>query len=192
MVIAVYPGTFDPFTRGHEDLVRRASNIFDELVVGVAQSPNKRPFFALEERIHIAREVLGHYPNVRVEGFSGLLKDFVRKNNARVIVRGLRAVSDFEYEFQMAGMNRYLLPDVETMFLTPSDQYQFISGTFVREIAQLGGDVSKFVFRRWSGGWSRRSAVGMPSLTKRLKIAFWRERFRRSFQGRHHGAHDYR
>jgi pantetheine-phosphate adenylyltransferase len=126
--------------------VRRASNIFDELVVGVAQSPNKRPFFALEERIHIAREVLGHYPNVRVEGFSGLLKDFVRKNNARVIVRGLRAVSDFEYEFQMAGMNRYLLPDVETMFLTPSDQYQFISGTFVREIAILGGDVSKFVF----------------------------------------------
>jgi pantetheine-phosphate adenylyltransferase len=146
MVIAVYPGTFDPFTRGHEDLVRRASNIFDELVVGVAQSPNKRPFFALEERIHIAREVLGHYPNVRVEGLSGLLKDFVRKNNARVIVRGLRAVSDFEYEFQMAGMNRYLLPDVETMFLTPSDQYQFISGTFVREIAILGGDVSKFVF----------------------------------------------
>jgi pantetheine-phosphate adenylyltransferase len=112
----------------------------------VAQSPNKRPFFALEERIHIAREVLGHYPNVRVEGFSGLLKEFVRKNNARVIVRGLRAVSDFEYEFQMAGMNRYLLPDVETMFLTPSDQYQFISGTFVREIAILGGDVSKFVF----------------------------------------------
>jgi pantetheine-phosphate adenylyltransferase len=146
MVIAVYPGTFDPFTRGHEDLVRRASNIFDELVVGVAQSPNKRPFFALEERIHIAREVLGHYPNVRVEGFSGLLKEVVRKNNARVIVRGLRAVSDFEYEFQMAGMNRYLLPDVETMFLTPSDQYQFISGTFVREIAILGGDVSKFVF----------------------------------------------
>jgi len=146
MVIAVYPGTFDPFTRGHEDLVRRASNIFDELIVGVAQSPNKRPFFALEERIEIAREVLGHYPNVRVEGFSGLLKDFVRKNSARVIVRGLRAVSDFEYEFQMAGMNRYLLPDVETMFLTPSDQYQFISGTFVREIAILGGDVSKFVF----------------------------------------------
>lgn len=146
MVIAVYPGTFDPFTRGHEDLVRRASNIFDELIVGVAQSPNKRPFFALEERIEIAREVLGHYPNVRVEGFSGLLKDFVRKNGARVIVRGLRAVSDFEYEFQMAGMNRYLLPDVETMFLTPSDQYQFISGTFVREIAILGGDVSKFMF----------------------------------------------
>jgi pantetheine-phosphate adenylyltransferase len=144
MTVAVYPGTFDPFTRGHEDLVRRASSIFDEVVVGVADS--KKPIFSLEERIEISREVLGHYTNVRVEGFSGLLKDFVRKNNARVIVRGLRAVSDFEYEFQMAGMNRYLLPDVETLFLTPSDQYQFISGTFVREIALLGGDVSKFVF----------------------------------------------
>jgi len=146
MAIAVYPGTFDPFTRGHEDLVRRGSSIFEELVVGVADSPNKKPIFTLEERIQIAQEVLGHYSNVRIEGFSGLLKDFVRKNNARVILRGLRAVSDFEYEFQMAGMNRYLVPDVETLFLTPSDQYQFISGTFVREIALLGGDVSKFVF----------------------------------------------
>ncbi|VVD70311.1 pantetheine-phosphate adenylyltransferase [Pandoraea terrigena] len=146
MVVAIYPGTFDPLTRGHEDLVRRAAGIFDTLVVGVADSRNKKPFFTLEERIDIAREVLGHYPNVSVEGFSGLLKDFVRKHQARVIVRGLRAVSDFEYEFQMAGMNRYLLPDVETMFMTPSDQYQFISGTIVREIAQLGGDVSKFVF----------------------------------------------
>jgi len=146
MTVAVYPGTFDPFTRGHEDLVRRASSIFEELVVGVADSKNKKPIFDLQERIQIAQEVLGHYPNVRIEGFSGLLKDFVRKNNARVILRGLRAVSDFEYEFQMAGMNRYLLPDVETLFLTPSDQYQFISGTFVREIASMGGDVSKFVF----------------------------------------------
>ncbi|WP_374618781.1 pantetheine-phosphate adenylyltransferase [Pandoraea sp.] len=152
MVVAIYPGTFDPLTRGHEDLVRRAAGIFDKLVVGVADSRNKKPFFTLDERIDIAREVLGHYPNVSVEGFSGLLKDFVRKHQARVIVRGLRAVSDFEYEFQMAGMNRYLLPDVETMFMTPSDQYQFISGTIVREIAQLGGDVSKFVFpsvERW-------------------------------------------
>lgn len=146
MVIAVYPGTFDPLTRGHEDLVRRASGLFDEVIVGVADSKNKRPFFTLEERLAIATEVLGHYPNVRIESFSGLLKDFLRQNNARVIVRGLRAVSDFEYEFQMAGMNRYLLPDVETLFLTPSDQYQFISGTIVREIAVLGGDVSKFVF----------------------------------------------
>ncbi|MBS6359806.1 pantetheine-phosphate adenylyltransferase, partial [Burkholderia sp.] len=116
------------------------------LVVGVADSRSNKPFFSLEERLEIANEVLGHYPNVKVMGFTGLLKDFVRTNNARVIVRGLRAVSDFEYEFQMAGMNRYLLPDVETMFMTPSDQYQFISGTIVREIAQLGGDVSKFVF----------------------------------------------
>ena len=146
MVAAVYPGTFDPLTRGHEDLVRRASGLFDRLIVGVADSKAKRPFFSLEERLDIAREVLGHYPNVEVEGFSGLLKDFVRRHDARVIVRGLRAVSDFEYEFQMAGMNRYLLPDVETLFLTPSDQYQFISGTIVREIALLGGDVSKFVF----------------------------------------------
>ncbi|MBM3349224.1 MAG: pantetheine-phosphate adenylyltransferase [Betaproteobacteria bacterium] len=146
MTIAVYPGTFDPFTRGHEDLVRRASSIFTKLIVGVADSKNKRPIFTLEERIEIAKEVLSHNPNVEIAGFSGLLKDFAREHSARVIVRGLRAVSDFEYEFQMAGMNRYLLPDVETLFLTPSDQYQFISGTFVREIALMGGDVSKFVF----------------------------------------------
>jgi pantetheine-phosphate adenylyltransferase len=146
MTVAVYPGTFDPFTRGHEDLVRRASSIFGELIVGVADSRSKSPFFNLEERIAIAQEVLGHYSNVKIVGFSGLLRDFAREHNARVIVRGLRAVSDFEYEFQMAGMNRYLLPDVETLFLTPSDQYQFISGTFVREIASMGGDVSKFVF----------------------------------------------
>ena len=112
----------------------------------MADSRSKRPFFNLEERIAIAKEVLGHYPNVKIAGFTGLLKDFAREHQARVIVRGLRAVSDFEYEFQMAGMNRYLLPDVETLFLTPSDQYQFISGTFVREIATMGGDVSKFVF----------------------------------------------
>jgi len=146
MLIGIYPGTFDPLTRGHEDLVRRASSIFTKLIVGVADSKNKRPIFTLEERIEIAKEVLSHYPNVEIAGFSGLLKDFAREHSARVIVRGLRAVSDFEYEFQMAGMNRYLLPDVETLFLTPSDQYQFISGTFVREIALMGGDVSKFVF----------------------------------------------
>ncbi|WP_151448035.1 pantetheine-phosphate adenylyltransferase [Lacisediminimonas profundi] len=152
MVTAVYPGTFDPLTRGHEDLVRRASGLFDKLIVGVADSKNKKPFFTLDERLTIANEVLGHYPNVEVHSFSGLLKDFVRQHDARVIMRGLRAVSDFEYEFQMAGMNRYLLPDVETLFLTPSDQYQFISGTIVREIAIFGGDVSKFVFpsvERW-------------------------------------------
>jgi len=145
MVTAVYPGTFDPLTRGHEDLVRRASGLFDKLVVGVADSKAKRPFFTLEERLDIAREVLGHYPNVEVQGFSGLLKDFVRIHDARVIVRGLRAVSDFEYEFQLANMNRQLAPDVESMFLTPSEKYSFISSTLVREIAALGGDISKFV-----------------------------------------------
>ncbi len=152
MIVAVYPGTFDPLTRGHEDLVRRAATLFDKVVVGVAYSHAKKPFFSVTERLDIAREVLGHYPNVEVASFGGLLKDFVRAQNARVILRGLRAVSDFEYEFQMAGMNRYLLPDVETLFLTPSDQYQFISGTIVREIAMMGGDVSKFVFpsvERW-------------------------------------------
>ncbi|MBP6241840.1 MAG: pantetheine-phosphate adenylyltransferase [Hydromonas sp.] len=144
--IAIYPGTFDPLTRGHEDLIRRGAKIFDQLIVGVADSRNKRPFFTLDERVALSTEVLSHYPNVVVKGFSGLLKDFVRDNQGNVILRGLRAVSDFEYEFQMAGMNRYLLPDVETMFMTPSDQYQFISGTIVREIAHLGGDISKFVF----------------------------------------------
>ena len=152
MITAIYPGTFDPLTRGHEDLIRRASALFDKVVVGIAVSRNKKPFFSVDERVAIAREVLGHNPNVEVLSFNGLLKDFVREQAGRIIVRGLRAVSDFEYEFQMAGMNRHLLPDVETLFMTPSDQYQFISGTMVREIAQLGGDVSKFVFpsvERW-------------------------------------------
>lgn len=142
--IAVYPGTFDPITRGHEDLVRRASVLFDRVVVGVADSRSKRPFFTLDERLEMAREVLAVYPNVEVQGFSSLLMDFLAAQNARVILRGLRAVSDFEYEFQMAGMNRSLRPDVETVFMTPSDQYMFISATMVREIALLGGDVSKF------------------------------------------------
>jgi pantetheine-phosphate adenylyltransferase len=143
--IAVYPGTFDPFTRGHEDLVRRAARPFPRVIVGVADSDAKRPIFTNLERRAIASEVLSHYPNVEVFGFAGLLRDFVRAHNANVVVRGLRAVSDFEYEFQMAGMNRHLMSDVETIFMTPSDQHQFVSGTFVREIAQFGGDVSKFV-----------------------------------------------
>jgi pantetheine-phosphate adenylyltransferase len=142
----VYPGTFDPFTRGHEDLVRRAARVFDLVVVAVAECASKRPFFTGDERVEMAREVLGSLPNVDVIGFSSLLMDFVHEQGAQAILRGLRAVSDFEYEFQMAGMNRNLYPDVETLFLTPSDQYQFISGTIVREIAMLGGDVSKFVF----------------------------------------------
>lgn len=142
---AVYPGTFDPMTRGHEDLVRRASNLFQKVIVGVADSRSKRPFFTMAERVEMAREVLGAYPNVEVHGFDCLLMDFMHQQNARVILRGLRAVSDFEYEFQMAGMNRNLYPDVETVFLTPAEQYMFISATMVREIATLGGDVGKFV-----------------------------------------------
>jgi len=145
MIRAVYPGTFDPITRGHEDLVRRASALFDEVVVGVADSRGKRPFFTLAERVDMASEALAAYPNVKVQGFSGLLRDFVHGQDARVILRGLRAVSDFEYEFQMAGMNRSLIPQAETLFLTPSEQYMFISATIVREIALLGGDVGKFV-----------------------------------------------
>ena len=145
MIKAVYPGTFDPITLGHQDLVRRASALFDKVVVGIAVSEAKRPFFQLDERIRLAREVLKPYRNVSVEGFRGLLMDFVRKQDAHVILRGLRAVSDFEYEFQMAGMTRNLYPDVETVFLTPAEQYQFISASIVREIATLGGDVSKFV-----------------------------------------------
>jgi pantetheine-phosphate adenylyltransferase len=143
--VVVYPGTFDPFTRGHEDLVRRASRIFDEIIVAVARSRNKNPLFGLEERVEIAREVLGRFPNVEVVGFDGLLIDFMRQRSARILLRGLRAVSDFEYEFQMAGMNRKLFPDIETVFLTPADEYMFISATMVREIARLGGDVRGFV-----------------------------------------------
>ena len=145
MTTAVYPGTFDPLTRGHEDIVRRASSLFSPVVVGVADSRGKRPFFTLAERIDMAREVLAPYPNVSVEGFAGLLRDFVQQQGAGVIVRGLRAVSDFEYEFQMAGMNRVLIPDVETVFMTPDEKYQFVSATIVREIAMLGGDTAKFV-----------------------------------------------
>jgi pantetheine-phosphate adenylyltransferase len=145
MIKAVYPGTFDPITRGHEDLVRRASTLFDHVAVGVADSRGKNPFFTMAERIELAREALAPYKNVEVLGFSGLLRDFVHEQKARVILRGLRAVSDFEYEFQMAGMNRSLIPEVETVFLTPSEQYMFISATIVREIATLGGDVSQFV-----------------------------------------------
>ncbi|MBA3995650.1 MAG: pantetheine-phosphate adenylyltransferase [Candidatus Accumulibacter sp.] len=143
--VAIYPGTFDPMTRGHEDLVRRAANLFDHVILGIAESRSKRPFFSLEERVGMAREVLAPYPNVEVCGFDCLLMDFLHDKGAKVILRGLRAVSDFEYEFQMAGMNRNLYPDVETVFLTPGEQYMFISATMVREIALLGGDVSKFV-----------------------------------------------
>ncbi len=143
--VAVYPGTFDPLTSGHEDLVKRASSLFERVIIGVAESRTKHPMFSLAERVDIAREVLTGYPNIEIHGFDCLLMDFMRQHGASVIMRGLRAVSDFEYEFQMAGMNRNLYPDVETVFLTPSDQYMFVSATMVREIASLGGDVSKFV-----------------------------------------------
>jgi pantetheine-phosphate adenylyltransferase len=145
MINAVYPGTFDPLTRGHEDLVRRPCTLVDQLVVGVADSRAKRTFFSLAERVEMAREALSGLRNVQVVGFDSLLIDFVRKQGSRVVLRGLRAVSDFEYEFQLAGMNRSLYPDLETVFLTPSEQHMFISATLVREIAALGGDVSKFV-----------------------------------------------
>jgi pantetheine-phosphate adenylyltransferase len=145
MIKAVYPGTFDPLTRGHEDLVRRAATLFDKLVLAIADSKAKKPYFTLDERIAMAREVLGDMKNVEVIGFSSLLTEFVKKQGARVVLRGLRAVSDFEYEFQLAGMNRNLYPEMETMFLTPSEQHMFISATLVREIAALGGDVSEFV-----------------------------------------------
>ena len=142
---AVYPGTFDPMTFGHEDLMRRAARLFERLVVAVAAGHHKRTMFSVTERVEIARELASQHPNVEVMSFRGLLRYFVVAHGGKVVVRGLRAVSDFEYEFQMAGMNRQLMPDVETVFLTPSDQYQFVSGTFVREIATLAGDVSKFV-----------------------------------------------
>ena len=142
---AVYPGTFDPMTLGHEDLMRRASRLFDKLILAVAVGHHKRTMFTIAERLDIATEIARPYPNVEVIAFRGLLSTFVLQNRGDVVVRGLRAVSDFDYEYQMAGMNRHLMPEVETLFLTPSDQYQFVSGTFVREIATLGGDVSKFV-----------------------------------------------
>lgn len=144
MIRVVYPGTFDPITRGHEDVVRRAAGLFGEVIVAVAES-RSHTLFALHERVAMAQEVFADFANVRVEGFNDLLMNYVRARDARVVLRGLRAVSDFEYEFQMAGMNRSLHPDVETVFLTPAEQYTFISASMVREIARFGGDVSKFV-----------------------------------------------
>ena len=144
-VIAVYPGTFDPMTLGHEDVVRRATQLFDKVIVAVAAGHHKKAMFSLQERVDMAREVVRPYPQVTVESFDGLMRDFVVERGAKAMVRGLRAVTDFDYEFQLAGMNRTLMPDVETVFLTPSDKYQFISSTFVREIAVLGGEVDMFV-----------------------------------------------
>jgi pantetheine-phosphate adenylyltransferase len=143
--IAVYPGTFDPITHGHTDLVTRAARVFEHVIVAIAESPHKTPFFSLERRIELAESQIGHLENISIVGFSNLLVDFVLENGAGVIVRGLRAVSDFEYEFQLASMNRNLCDTVETMFLTPDEKYGFISSTLVREVARLNGDVTQFV-----------------------------------------------
>ena len=159
--IAVYPGTFDPITNGHVDLVSRASNLFDKIIVGVAESPGKSPALPLAERVALTRTALADIPNVEVRGFDSLLAHFVHEVGAGVLLRGLRAVSDFEYEFQLASMNRHLIPDVETLFLTPAEQHSFLSSTLVREIARLGGDVSGFVHpavaAALSARWGHRS-----------------------------------
>ena len=141
-VSAMYPGTFDPITLGHEDLVRRALRLFDRVVVAIAANPGKEPMFTLDERVGLAKTVLADMDNIEVTGYSGLTVDFARENNLQVIVRGLRAVSDFEYEFQLASMNRHLTDEVETAFLTPTEQFMFISSGLVREIATMGGDVT--------------------------------------------------
>ncbi|MCW8918107.1 MAG: pantetheine-phosphate adenylyltransferase [Gammaproteobacteria bacterium] len=145
MTIAIYPGTFDPITNGHTDLIQRAARIFDRVIVAIAANPKKAPLFTLAERIALVEGALGTLPNVEVCGFDSLLADFAAAHRATVILRGLRAVSDFEYEFQLAGMNRRLAPNVETMFLTPAETYTFLSSSLVKEVAELGGDVSAFV-----------------------------------------------
>lgn len=145
MKTAVYPGTFDPITNGHTDLIQRAARLFDRVIVAIAANPGKAPAFPLERRVELAREVLAELTNVEVCSFDCLLVDFLHQRGAAIILRGLRAVSDFEYEFQLASMNRQLAPDVETVFLTPAEQYAFVSSSLVREIAALGGDVSAFV-----------------------------------------------
>jgi pantetheine-phosphate adenylyltransferase len=142
---AVYPGTFDPITNGHQDLVRRAAGVFDHVIVAIASNPNKAPMFPLEQRVSLAKQVLADIPNVEVMGYVGLTVDFARANDVQVVVRGLRAVSDFEFEFQLANMSRHLHRELETVFLTPQEQFTFISSTLVREIAILGGDVKEFV-----------------------------------------------
>lgn len=141
----VYPGTFDPITNGHQDLIERSARLFDRVIVAIAANPQKKPAFPLEKRIALAKQVIGHLPNVEVCGFSNLLVDFVAQQGATIVIRGLRAVSDFEYEFQLANMNRQLNSQMETIFLTPAEHVSFISASLVRQIAELGGDVSRFV-----------------------------------------------
>jgi pantetheine-phosphate adenylyltransferase len=162
MTGAMYPGTFDPLTNGHYDLVRRAADIFDRVVVAIAANPGKAPLFTVEERVELARKVLGDIPNVEVTGYSGLTVDFARQHGLRVVVRGLRAVSDFEFEFQLATMSRHLSDKVDYVFLTPTEQFNFISSTLIREIASLGGDVTQFVHpivkEALTDAWARRRA----------------------------------
>src|ERR1700726_3624846 len=162
---AVYPGTFDPITNGHHDLVRRAASIFDRLVVAIAANPNKAPMFTLEQRVDMARRVLADVHNVEVKGYAGLTVDFARQNGLAVVVRGLRAVSDFEFEFQLANMSRHLTPEIESVFMTPQEQYTFISSTLVREIALLGGDVSQFVPPVVAAGLRKRAPKGAGAAT---------------------------
>jgi pantetheine-phosphate adenylyltransferase len=157
---ALYPGTFDPFTRGHEDIVRRAACIFDRVVVAVASHTTKTPAFAVEERVELARSTLAGLANVEVVGYSGLTVEFARERSLSVVVRGLRAVSDFEFEFQLANMSRHLRPDVETVFMVPTEKFTFISSTLVREIASLGGDVSSFVHPTVEAALKRRYRKG--------------------------------
>ena len=145
MNIVIYPGTFDPITNGHTNIVERASKIFDKVIIAVAASPKKKPLFELDTRVNLAKQVLAHLPNIEVIGFDGLLADFIQENNANVILRGVRAVADFEYEFQLADMNRQLAPQAETIFLTPETHLSYLSSTLIREISYLGGDVSSFV-----------------------------------------------
>jgi pantetheine-phosphate adenylyltransferase len=142
---ALYPGTFDPITNGHQDLVRRAASLFDHVIVAIAANPNKAPMLTLEVRVDLARKVLHDLPNVEILGYSGLTVEFARQHKVGVVIRGLRAVSDFEFEFQLANMNRHVAREIETVFLTPQEQFTFISSTLVREIAILGGDVREFV-----------------------------------------------
>ncbi|PKG63914.1 MULTISPECIES: pantetheine-phosphate adenylyltransferase [Pseudoalteromonas] len=144
-VIAIYPGTFDPLTNGHTDLIQRAAKMFDTVLVAVANNPSKKPCFNLEERVELANSILSYIDNVKVIGFSGLLADLAREHNANVLIRGIRAVSDFDYEFQLANMNRRLNPDLESVFLTPAERNSFISSTLVKEVARHNGDVSEFV-----------------------------------------------
>ncbi len=163
---AIYPGTFDPITRGHTDLVERATHLFDRVIIALATNPGKQPLFTLEERLELARTALAEYDNVEICSFDGLLVEFARTKQARIILRGLRAVSDFDHEFQLAGMNRKLAPDVETLFLTSAEQYSTVSSSLVREIATLGGDVTPFVHEKIRDELTRKLRYNFRSKTR--------------------------